>query len=290
MRRRANLARSISSASAASAMWASRGADYLGYAGAGLRTRATTPMSSGCASAGPSYVGHEPPISATRRWWSFDASARQSRADGAGARIPVVRRAEMLAELMRLSNAGRHRRHPRKTTTTSRWRRCSTRRFRSDVTTAASSTPMDQRPARRRRLDGVEATRATALPQAARPTSPSSQHRSRAPDHFVTFARDQGGVPRLRRELPFYGSPSCASTIRRCRRCRPDRRSTRRHLWREPRPTCACSRRPSPRRHAVQRVDPRPESGDATFIDDLALRCRAAHALNGYAAIPSPMS
>jgi UDP-N-acetylmuramate--alanine ligase len=93
----------------------------LGYIGAGIG-RPTAPTSSGCAPrASTSRSATRPTISAMRKWlWCPPPSRRQS---GTGRRaralLPIVRRAEMLAELMRFRNAvaigGTH----GKTTTTS---------------------------------------------------------------------------------------------------------------------------------------------------------------------------
>jgi UDP-N-acetylmuramate--alanine ligase len=75
----------------------------------------------GCAARHPVMIGQPPKTSAMRGGRHLHGGqARQSRSGRrAGARIPVVRRAEMLAELMRLKNtvavAGTH----GKTTTTS---------------------------------------------------------------------------------------------------------------------------------------------------------------------------
>ena len=68
------------------------------------------------------FIGHEAEQVAGATWWSCRARSRRtirSSSRRAGARIPVVRRAEMLAELMRFRHgiavAGTH----GKTTTTS---------------------------------------------------------------------------------------------------------------------------------------------------------------------------
>ena len=124
-------------------------------------------------------------------------------------RLPVVRRAEMLAELMRLKQcvavAGTH----GKTTTTSlvatlldaggprsdrhQWRHHQRLRH--------------QRAARRRRLDGGRGRRERRhLPQACRPTSPSSP--TSIPSISITFTpstRSRTPSAHFVENLPFYG-------------------------------------------------------------------------------------
>jgi len=122
-------------------------------------------------------------------------------------RIPVVRRAEMLAELMRSSNASPS------PAPTARQRQTSLVATLLDAgastrpsSTAASSTPMA--PTRNwAPATGwwSRPTRATALPQAARRRRHRHQHRSEHLDHFVTFDAIKEAFLAFVENLPFYG-------------------------------------------------------------------------------------
>ncbi len=166
-------------------------------------------------------------------------------------RLPVVRRAEMLAELMRLKQcvaiAGTH----GKTTTTSL------------VATLLDAGGFDpdrhqrrhhqrlrhQCAARRRRLDGGRGRRERRhLPEAAGRRRHRHQHRSRAPRSLQDLRRHQGRVPdAASRTCPSTASRSCASTIRPCRSwSAASRTGASSPMARTRRPTCACSTSTSP--------------------------------------------
>ena len=151
--------------------------------------------------------------------------AGQSRSHGGRARalLPVVRRAEMLAELMRLkwsiAIGGTH----GKTTTTSHGRRAARRRrARPDRrSTAASSTPTAPTRAsapatgwwsRPTRCDGTFVKLPATI---AVVTNMDPEHL----DHYGTVEAMKGAYEALRRRTSrSTASPCCASTIRRCRR------------------------------------------------------------------------
>ena len=197
-------------------------------------------------------------------------------------RIPVVRRAEMLAELMRLKQcvaiAGTH----GKTTTTSlvatlldaggprsdRHQRRHHQRLRH------------QRAPRRGRLDGGRGRRERRhVPQVARRRRHRHQHRSRASRPFQDLRRDQGRVPRLRREpavLRLRGDVPRPSD--RAGAGRAHRGPARHHLRREPAGRRASARRRSRRRRdALHRADPRPQDRPGDLSSTISpCRCPAA--------------
>ena len=259
-----------------------RGADQSRPYRAGLGRRATTPMSSACASAARRCS------SATTRRNLGDAAVvvvstaiKRDNPELAAARarrIPVVRRAEMLAELMRLKQcvavAGTH----GKTTTTSL------------VATLLDAAGLDPTVINggiinaygtNARLGAgdwmvVEADESDGtflkLPaDVAIVTNIDPEHL----DHFKTFdaIKDaflalgrEPAVLRLRRDVPRPSDRAGAG--------RPDRGPARRHLWREPagrRP--AARRRPGRRRDALHRPDPRPRDRPRRPISTTS-RCR----------------
>ena len=118
-------------------------------------------------------------------------------------RLPVVRRAEMLAELMRLQKLRRHRRHP--------WQdhdhvhgggAARRRRLRPDGDQWRHHQRLrHQCAARRRRLDGGRGRRMRRhVPAASRRHRRRDQCRSRASRSLQDLRGGAGGVPRLRRE------------------------------------------------------------------------------------------
>ena len=121
-------------------------------------------------------------------------------------RIPVVRRAEMLAELMRLKQcvaiSGTH---GKTTTTALAATLLEAAGFDPTVITAASSTPMAQRAARGRGLDGGRGRRKRwHIPQASGRlivTNIDPEHL----DHFKTFDAVKDAFLTLVENLPFYG-------------------------------------------------------------------------------------
>ena len=194
-------------------------------------------------------------------------------------RIPVVRRAEMLAELMRLKQcvavSGTH---GKTTTTVAGGDAARRRRARPDGHQRRHHQRLrDQRAARGRRLDGGRGRRKRRhLPQAAGRHRGGHQHRSRAPRPLQDLRRHQGGlsrpdrefaVLRLRRHVPRSSHGAGAG--------RADRGPARSDLWRESAGRRAPSRRqPCRRAHPVFGVDPR--TGDRPR--DLHRRPRAADA------------
>ncbi len=161
-------------------------------------------------------------------------------------RLPVVRRAEMLAELMRLKKLRRHRRHA--------WQdhdhldgggaaRC--RRLRSDRDQWRHHQRLrHQCAARRRRLDGGRGRRIRRhLSQAAGRHRHRHQCRSRASRPLQDLRRRAGRVSRLRREravLRLRGDVHRSSGG--AEPGRPHRGPSHHHLWRESRkPMCGWS-------------------------------------------------
>ena len=161
-------------------------------------------------------------------------------------RIPVVRRAEMLAELMRLKScvaiAGTH----GKTTTTSM------------VAALLDAGDLDpdrdqwrhhqclwhQRAARRRRLDGGGGRRERRhVPEAADRCRHRHQCRPRASRSLQDLRGGAGRVPQFRRERAVLRL--CRDVHRSSRRAdhrRQDRGSPHHHLWRKPAGRCAADR------------------------------------------------
>ena len=135
-------------------------------------------------------------------------------------RLPVVRRAEMLAELMRLKHcvaiAGTH----GKTTTTSLVAALArSGQIRSDRHQRRDHQRLwNQFAARQRRLDGGRGRRKRwHFPQASRRNRDRHQYRSRTSRSFRDFRGDQGRPSALSSKIfPSTVSRSCASTIRRC--------------------------------------------------------------------------
>ena len=179
-------------------------------------------------------------------------------------RLPVVRRAEMLAELMRLKQcvaiAGTH----GKTTTT------------SIVATLLDAGGLDPTVINggiinaygtnarlgARRLDGGGGRRERRhVPEAAGRRRGRHQYRSRASRPFQDVRRDQGSVPHLRREhavLRLRGDVPRSSD--RAGAGRQDRGPPRHHLWRESAGRRAAARHRSHRRRvALQRAGARPQ-------------------------------
>ena len=190
-------------------------------------------------------------------------------------RIPVVRRAEMLAELMQLKQcvavAGTH----GKTTTTSL------------VATLLDAAGLDPTVINggiinaygtNARLGAgdwmvVEADESDGtflkLPaDIAIITNIDPEHL----DHFKTFDAIKDAFLALIGNLPFYGFAVMSSIIRPCRTRRPGRRPPNFDLRRESAGRCAPhGRQPCWRRHSIFGADPYRATGKATFIDDLAL-------------------
>ena len=181
-------------------------------------------------------------------------------------RLPVVRRAEMLAELMRLKRCVAIARHARQDHHDLDGRgaaRC--RRLRSDRHQWRHHQRLrHQCAARRRRLDGGRGGRIRRhLPQAAGRRRDRHQHRSRASRSLQDLRGDRGGVRELRRERAVLRlrrdvhRSSGGADAGRAHRGPP-----RHHLWREPAGRRAARRsdarrrpaRGSPSRSAIARA------------------------------------
>jgi hypothetical protein len=204
------------------------------------------------------FVGHRPRTLATPRWSSCRPRSRSPIPSCMAAReklLPIVRRAEMLAELMRFRHCNRHRRHA--------WQdhddddggdaaRC--RRARPDRHQWRHHQRLRHQCAHgRRRVDGGRGRRERRhLPQAAGRRRRRHQYRSRAPRPLRRLRQGARGVPAVRRERAVLRlwrdvhRPSGGAGAG-----RPHRGSPRHHLWREPAGRRAVHQ--SPHGTAVQR-------------------------------------
>ena len=146
-----------------------------------------------------------PRISARRAWSSSPRRSSptiRSSPPPARRRIPVVRRADMLAELMRLKRVDRRRRHARQDHDHRHGRRpARRRRARSDRGQWRHHQRLrHQRAARPGRLDGGRGRRERRqLPAPAGDVGRRHQHRPRAHGSLRQLRRGAGGLPRLRR-------------------------------------------------------------------------------------------
>ena len=244
-----------------------RGAGQSRLHGDRAPTWPRAPMSSGCATrASRSRSAMAPPMwRVPTCWWSpRRSSATIPELVAARAkRLPVVRRAEMLAELMRLKScvaiAGTH----GKTTTTSLVAtlldagapRSDRHQWRHHQRLRHQCAP------RRRRLDGGGGRRIRRhLPQTAGRYRDRHQCRPRAPRPFQDLRCRPGGVPDLRRERAVLwlrgdvhrpsGGAHAWSAASRIAASSP--------MGKTRRPTCALSASPCRRRLAILGHLPRP--------------------------------
>ncbi len=196
-------------------------------------------------------------------------------------RLPVVRRAEMLAELMRLKRCDRDRRHARQDDDDlARRGAARRRRARSDRHQRRHHQRLwHQRAARRGRLDGRRGRRERRhVPQAAGRRRHRHQHRSRASRSFrARSTRSRTRSARFVENLPFYGfAVMCLDHPDGAGAGRPHRGSPRHHLWRESAGRRAAARRRSRGRRSRFNVLVRDrKTAQATYSTICACRCPA---------------